>query len=183
MNTPKHIPRWLRHQITTYSSGVSFGVLVCGRDFEAALQQTTPSGFMNTGTLAEILANQKHRKRDTVMTWEIILDKAKKFKKSNRNVWFRGQGDSNWQLKSSLFRQSFSTLEQYLNNERTKYNLFKNLGHMYHNEDDWSLLYTMQHHGVKTRLLDWSESFATALFLLQVTGRMIIQLQSGCLIH
>ncbi|PYE41660.1 hypothetical protein DFQ00_1611, partial [Paenibacillus barcinonensis] len=29
----------------------SFGAWVCGMDFEEAFQQTTPSGFMNTGTL------------------------------------------------------------------------------------------------------------------------------------
>ncbi|WP_342590981.1 FRG domain-containing protein [Cohnella lubricantis] len=29
---------------------------------------------------------------------------------------------------------------------------------------DWDLLYIMQHHGVRTRLLDWSESFAVSLY-------------------
>jgi hypothetical protein len=32
----------------------SFGALVCGVDFGEVFQQTTPSGFMNTGTLSEI---------------------------------------------------------------------------------------------------------------------------------
>ncbi|WKG33399.1 FRG domain-containing protein [Priestia aryabhattai] len=31
-------------------------------------------------------------------------------------------------------------------------------------ESQWNLLFIMQRHGVKTRLLDWSESFAVALF-------------------
>ncbi|XEC97298.1 FRG domain-containing protein [Paenibacillus tarimensis] len=98
------------------------------------------------------------------MSWNNIIDKVQYFKKNNRNTCFRGQGNSSWELKSSLFRQNLSTLNQFLNNERTRYNLFKNLGHIYHNEDDWTLVYIMQHHGVKTRLLDWTEAFATALF-------------------
>lgn len=70
------------------------------------------------------------------MSWEKIIDEVKIFKKNNRITWFRGQGDANWELKSSLFRQKFEKLEYIKNNERTRYNLFKNWGHMYHNEDD-----------------------------------------------
>ncbi|KQY83250.1 hypothetical protein ASD24_13295 [Paenibacillus sp. Root52] len=39
-------------RITAYSSIVSVGALVCGRDFGEEFQQTTPLGFMNTGTLS-----------------------------------------------------------------------------------------------------------------------------------
>ncbi|SDG35976.1 hypothetical protein SAMN04488542_1382 [Fontibacillus panacisegetis] len=38
------------------------------------------------------------------MSWDNIVEQVMKFKKDNRNVWFRGQGDSSWELKSSLFR-------------------------------------------------------------------------------
>ncbi|MFE0554815.1 FRG domain-containing protein [Paenibacillus sp. NPDC058910] len=98
------------------------------------------------------------------MTWESIIQEVRDFKKNNKNTWFRGQSDPTWELKSSLFRQKFKNLNQFRANERTRYNLFKNLGHIHHKESDWNLVYIMQHHGVKTRLLDWTESFATALF-------------------
>nr|WP_145403302.1 FRG domain-containing protein [Paenibacillus xylanexedens] len=98
------------------------------------------------------------------MTWESIIQEVRDFKKNNKHTWFRGQSDFTWELKSSLFRQKFKNLDEFKANERTRYNLFKNLGHTHHNETDWNLVYIMQHHGVKTRLLDWTESFATALF-------------------
>lgn len=75
-----------------------------------------------------------------------------------------GKSDITYKLKSSLFRQDLGDVKNYLINERGRYNWFKNLGHLLHNADDWELLYLMQHYGVKTRLLDWTESFSTALY-------------------
>lgn len=49
----------------------------------------------------------------------------------------------------ALLRQKFDSVEKFLINERTTYILFKNPGHIYHNEDDWNLVYIMQHHGEK----------------------------------
>src|SRR5690606_34858441 len=102
--------------------------------------------------------------REESMNWNTILKTINEFKIDNHIVWYRGQGNDSYQLMSSLYRQKFSNIEDVLANERARYNLFKNNGHLYHNLDDWNLLYIMQHHGVKTRLLDWTESFATALF-------------------
>src|SRR5690606_37725734 len=102
--------------------------------------------------------------REESMNWNTILKTINEFKIDNHIVWYRGQGNDSYQLMSSLYRQKFSNIEDVLANERARYNLFKNNGHLYHNLDDWNLLYLMQHHGVKTRLLDWSESFATSLY-------------------
>ncbi len=30
--------------------------------------------------------------------------------------------------------------------------------------DDWDILFYMQHHGIKPRLLDWSDSFSVAVY-------------------
>ncbi|MED4018504.1 FRG domain-containing protein [Sutcliffiella cohnii] len=98
------------------------------------------------------------------MSWSKKLKEVNNFQRENRFVWFRGQSKSSYQLKSSLFRQDLNSVEDFLTNERARYNWFKNLGHLYHKNDEWELVYLMQHYGVKTRLLDWTESFSIALY-------------------
>ncbi|MGO4498830.1 FRG domain-containing protein [Paenibacillus sp. 2RAB27] len=101
------------------------------------------------------------------MNWNGVIQEVRSFKDLNgddKHIWYRGHSDVNYKLTSSLFRKNFSTIKKYLIRERAIYNLFMNLGHMYHNLDDWDLIYLMQHHGASTRLLDWTESFAVSLF-------------------
>lgn len=95
--------------------------------------------------------------------WMQILNEVQEFTLSRR-PWFRGHSSLDYELHSGLFRLDFEKLVDYHNVELISYRQFINLGHLHHNESDWSLLYLMQHHGVITRLLDWSMSFNTALF-------------------
>lgn len=94
--------------------------------------------------------------------WVDILNQVNKFSKTT--AWFRGHGSHEYKLNSGLFRLELKDLKAYKNAEVILYRKFLNLGHLHHNESDWNLLYIMQHHGVITRLLDWSESFGAALF-------------------
>lgn len=96
--------------------------------------------------------------------WKKILDDVSEFT-SNSNIWFRGHSSTGYTLDSGLFRLNLNSINEYISLETQLYTYYKNLGYMLHNEDNpWHILYSMQHYGVKTRLLDWSESFAVALF-------------------
>ncbi|GAS85666.1 FRG domain-containing protein [Paenibacillus amylolyticus] len=101
--------------------------------------------------------------------WIEILNRVRQISDSNGGfTWFRGMSSSDYKLNSGIFRGA-NSYEDVLKNEITYYHVFKGMGHMEHGKEDWDLLYVMQHHGVRTRLLDWSDSFAVALFFAYST--------------
>jgi hypothetical protein len=79
--------------------------------------------------------------------------------------FFRGHADARWELKPSLARGK-GTTDQKENIEKSAYYDFLSLGGPLLNEptSSWHTLFSMQHHGIPTRLLDWTLSFATATY-------------------
>jgi hypothetical protein len=116
--------------------------------------------------------------------WIEILDRVyelhQQISEAGNSPWYRGHTCASWFLRSSLHRHVIDMLqasEQKLSEQENRQLLrdeYKSLYFMFradawallqpHERFEWSIVFAMQHHDVPTRLLDWSESFACALY-------------------
>jgi len=97
--------------------------------------------------------------------------------------WFRGQGCDHWGLKSSLSRRlGTAGASQVLATETRLLTRFRQrslpLWPEGYPQSNWEHLFAMQHYGVPTRLLDWSESLLVAAFFAGDHD----QANNGCII-
>jgi hypothetical protein len=77
-------------------------------------------------------------------------------------IWFRGLVNAEWSLVTTMARTPGA-----LENERALMNRFKQNAPQFVNrppEDDWEWLFLMRHHGLPSRLLDWTESPLVGLY-------------------
>lgn len=103
-------------------------------------------------------------------SYQEIFDIVSEIKHShfdNKEIWFRGQGSSEYMLKPSLLRTPIG-----IDKEKELFSEFKRLstgiGVGYTNE--WSALVDMQHYGIPTRLLDWTYNMGVALYFAVSTS-------------
>jgi len=98
-------------------------------------------------------------------------------------IWYRGHRKSEWELKSTLHRyieRLTSDLVAPLSADEKRELLREEAKSLYRRfkveawpllgpaeRSDWGVLFTMQHYRLPTRLLDWTQSFACALFFAQ----------------
>ncbi len=79
------------------------------------------------------------------------------------HIWFRGHSNKDWELKPKLFR---TNNEIEVQDEEELYAEFIRRGCSLESSlsDGWHSYFVMQHHGVPTRLLDWTDSAMVALY-------------------
>lgn len=80
--------------------------------------------------------------------------------------FFRGHAHSGYQLKPSLFRDGSRSWDESWEVELASFFEFRARARELYADDnsDWDVLFHMQHHGVPTRLLDWTSIFGVALY-------------------
>jgi len=83
------------------------------------------------------------------------------------SLWFRGCGQASYKLLPSLYRhREAKSLDKVVDLEQKLMTRFKQRSLPYLTrslENDWETLFFMQHYGIPTRLLDWTENPLIAL--------------------
>jgi len=100
---------------------------------------------------------------------KFLSDVDKATRKCGDMPFFRGHTNSMWKLVPSLFRKKFyekSECHMY-------YDFLSYSGPLYESKrSSWEVLFDMRHCGVPTRLLDWTETLAVALYF-SIHGRVL----------
>ena len=103
--------------------------------------------------------------RKPLKTVSSIADLLKNLKKDAADykgqIWFRGQSVLNWKLQPTFLRKD-KNITEFTLITKFRQNASLLIQKAPSNYFDW--LFQMQHHGVPTRLLDWTESALTALY-------------------
>lgn len=86
--------------------------------------------------------------------------------KDGTETWYRGQVNAGWSLLPSLLRVANGSGWTASDLEIELYYEFSAKARELHESrfDSWDILFTMRHHGVATRLLDWTEQFGIAVY-------------------
>lgn len=93
-----------------------------------------------------------------ITSLEKFLEEVDKLQKSSfEKIWFRGIANHTYGLEPSLYRKATNAIveKQLLNRFKAKSLPFIDDKS---SKSYWEWLFIMQHYGVPTRLLDWSES-------------------------
>lgn len=97
-----------------------------------------------------------------------LIHAVEKFQSAHESTWFRGVADANYKLIPTLFRHpKIKKIEEISALEKEIANTFQQKSPPFVSQnfnDDWDRMFYMQHYGIPTRLLDWSESPFVGLY-------------------
>src|SRR5262249_40357864 len=90
-----------------------------------------------------------------------------------RPLLFRGHADATWPLLPSIARFPSSRGQFAWTTEHNAYYEFLTTAGdlLPEGAPPWTIAFAMQHHGLATRLLDWSDTFAVALHFAVSAGK------------
>ena len=113
------------------------------------------------------MAKTKHKEEYPTSLPEYLSLIESRQSRASQSLWYRGCGSATHTLLPSLYRHGKSkTPEAFADLEKQLMTRFRQRSIPYHNRslaDDWDALFFMQHYGVPTRLLDWTENPLIAL--------------------
>ncbi|WP_082359227.1 FRG domain-containing protein [Bosea sp. AAP35] len=104
----------------------------------------------------------------TAETFSEIMNIVESFQSAHKSAWYRGSGKENYSLTPSLFRHPKTKKAEDLHRmEREISAKFMQRSPPFVQQgfsDEWERMFYMQHYGIPTRLLDWTESPFVALY-------------------
>jgi hypothetical protein len=105
----------------------------------------------------------RHEEKDIASISDLI-GKLDAHKVGSEILWFRGHSDNSWKLTPSIARDGADPV----NREWALFKRFKQNASRFIQgqvlQTNWEWFFLMQHYGVPTRLLDWSENPLVALY-------------------
>jgi hypothetical protein len=109
-----------------------------------------------------IIERQVHTLEETLQAVKALRASWRSTPTAQEEIWFRGQSECGHQLIPGLYRPDVVSLGY---DEESLFAHFKALAHplVRREPSEWEWYFLAQHHGLRTRLLDWTENLLAAV--------------------